>query len=136
MLGQVKIGKVKRLQSEDVWSPMARYTGLFTVAVSTDKFWQLLNEILRSSSLNVIYASEDYLVAREAPGQVPFAKLVTVEVLVDRLVNRESEVRMNLVVKNEELPLQVDNHCRQLFTLLNRAVTENRNWRLIESAAS
>ena len=115
---------------------MARYTGLFTVAVSTDKFWQLLNEILRSSSLNVIYASEDYLVARESPGHVPFAKLVTVEILVDRLVNRESEVRMNLVVKNEELPLQVDNHCRQLFTLLNRAVTENRNWRLIESAAS
>jgi hypothetical protein len=115
---------------------MARYTGLFTVAVSADKFWQLLTDILRSSSLNVIYSSEDYLVAREAPGKVPFAKLVTVEVLVDRIANRDSEVRMNLVVKNEELPLQVDNHCRQLFTVLNHAVTENRNWRLIESAAS
>lgn len=115
---------------------MARYTGLFTVAVSADKFWQLLNEILRSISLNVIYSSEDYLVARETPGHVPFAKLVTVEVLVDRPSNRSSEVRMNLVVKNEELPLQRDNHCHQLFALLNQAVLENRNWRLIESAAS
>jgi hypothetical protein len=124
------------LQRGDVWLPMARYTGLFTLAVSTDQFWQLLNDILRSSSLNVIYSSEDYLVARESPGDIPFAKLVTVEVLVDRLVNRDSELRMNLVVKNEELPLQTDNHCRQVFTLLNQAVTENRHWRLIESVAS
>jgi hypothetical protein len=115
---------------------MARYTGLFTVSVSADRFWQLLTEILRACSLNVIYSSEDYLVAREAPGQIPYAKLVTVEILIEHLTQRDTEVRMNLVVKNEELPLQTDNHCRQIFRLLNQAVEENRQWRVIESAIS
>ncbi|HEY9639486.1 MAG TPA: hypothetical protein V6C57_03330 [Coleofasciculaceae cyanobacterium] len=115
---------------------MARYTGLFTVAVSADRFWQLLTEILRACSLNIIYSSEDYLVAREIPGRVAFAKLVTVEILIDPPGRREAEVQMNLVVKNEELPLQTDNHCRQIFRLLNQAVEDNRHWRIVESAIS
>jgi hypothetical protein len=115
---------------------MARYTGLFTVAVSVDRFWQLLTEILRACSLNVIYSSEDYLVAREIPGCVTFAKLVTVEILIEHPLQRKSEVQMNLVVKNEELPLQTDNHCRQIFRLLNQAVEDNRHWHIVESAIS
>ncbi|HEY9627445.1 MAG TPA: hypothetical protein V6C84_09100 [Coleofasciculaceae cyanobacterium] len=115
---------------------MARYTGLFTVAVPADRFWQLLVEILRACSLNVIYSSEDYLVARELPGGVTYAKLVTVEILIEPMRDRASEVRMNLVVKNEELPLQVNNHCQQVFRLLNQAVEENRHWRVVESAVS
>ncbi|NJR64690.1 MAG: hypothetical protein HC772_04195 [Leptolyngbyaceae cyanobacterium CRU_2_3] len=115
---------------------MARYTGLFTVVVSSDRFWQLLTEILRACSLNVIYSSEDYLVAREIPGRVAFTKLVTVEILIEHLVHREAAVQMNLVVKNEELPLQTDNHCRQVFRLLNQAVEDNRHWRVVESAIS
>ncbi|MBI4781381.1 MAG: hypothetical protein HY785_08635 [Oscillatoriophycideae cyanobacterium NC_groundwater_1537_Pr4_S-0.65um_50_18] len=115
---------------------MARYTGLFTVAVPADRFWQLLVEILRACSLNVIYSSEDYLVAREVPGGVTYAKLVTVEILIEPVLDREAEVRMNLVVKNEELPLQINNHCQQVFRLLNQAVEENRHWRVVESAVS
>jgi hypothetical protein len=115
---------------------MARYTGLFTVAVPADRFWQLLVEILRACSLNVIYSSADYLVAREIPGRVTFAKLVTVEILIERVIHQDAEVRMNLVVKNEELPLQVNNHCQQVFRLLNQAVEDNRHWRVVESALS
>lgn len=115
---------------------MARYTGLFTVAVSTDRFWQLLTEVLRACHLNVIYSSDEYLVAREIPGRVPYAKLVTVEILIESGIPHRSEIRMNVVVKNEELPLQTHNHCRQIFTLLNQAVEENRQWRVIESALS
>jgi hypothetical protein len=115
---------------------MARYTSLFTVAVSLDRFRQLLADILRSCSLDVIYSTEDYLVAREVPGHVSFAKLVTVEVLIDRFSTAEAEVRMSFVVKNEELPLQNNNHCRQMFNLVNQAVAESRQWHLIESAAS
>jgi len=115
---------------------MARYTGLFTVSVPVDRFWQLLVEILRACSLNVIYSSDDYLVAREIPGHVAYAKLVTVEILVERGTYQDAEVRMNLVVKNEELPLQVNNHCQQVFSLLNQAVENNRQWRIVESAVS
>ena len=115
---------------------MARYTSLFTISVSLDRLRQLLTDILESCNCNVIYNTEDYLVARENPGQVAFAKLVTVEVLIDRFHSNDAEVRMNFVVKNEELPLKTDNHCRRMFNLVNRAVTESRQWHLIECIAS
>jgi hypothetical protein len=115
---------------------MARYTSLYTVAVSLDRFRQLLTDLLRSCSLDVIYASEDYLVARELPGQVSYAKLVTVEVLIDQTQKPDTEVRMNFVVKNEELPLKNNNHCRQIFNSVNQAIAENRQWHLIECVAS
>lgn len=115
---------------------MARYTSLVTVAVSFERLRHLLIDILRSCRMDVIYTAEDYLVARELPGGVRFGKLVTVEVLIDRFAVPESEVRMNIVVKNEELPLQADNHCREMFNLVNQAVSENRQWHLIDSAAS
>jgi len=123
---------------------MARYTSLFTVAVSFERLRHLLTDILRSCRMDVIYTDEDYLVARELPGHVSFGKLVTVEVLIDRFAVPEAvpdtlpdaEVRMNIVVKNEELPLQSDNHCRQMFNLVNRAVSESQQWHLIDSAAS
>lgn len=115
---------------------MARYTSLFTVAVSLDRFRQLLTDILRSCSLDVIYASDDYWVARELPGRVSFTKLVTVEVLIDYFSPAATEVKMSFVVKNEELPLRSSNHCREMFNQVNRAVEENRQWHLIESAAT
>ncbi len=76
------------------------------------------------------------MVAREVPGGVSFSKLVTVEVLIDRLPAAADGVRMNFVVKNEELPLQTDNHCRQKFNLVNQAIVENHQWQLIEAVAS
>lgn len=115
---------------------MARYTSLFTIAVSIDSLRLLLADLLQSCQFDIIYDSGDYLVARETPGRVSYAKLVTVEVLIDRFPTTENEVRMNFVVKNEELPLKVDNHCRQVFNQVNQAIAENRQWHLIESAAS
>jgi hypothetical protein len=73
--------------------------------------------------------------AREIPGRIAFAKLVTVEVLIDKSTATAQEVRMNFVIKNEELPLQVDNHCRQMFELVQQAVAANRHWQLVESVA-
>jgi hypothetical protein len=115
---------------------MARYTSLYTVAVSLDRFRQLLTDSLCSCSLDVIYASEDYLLARESPGQVAYNKLVTVEVLIDQTQTTDAEVRMNFVVKNEELPLKSNNHCREIFNSVNQAIAENRQWHLIECVAS
>ena len=71
--------------------------------------------------------------ARETPGRVSFPKLVTVEVLIDKTTATDKEVRMNFVIKNEELPLQIDNHCRQIFTQVSQAVTDNQHWQLIET---
>jgi len=59
--------------------------------------------------------------AREIPGQVSYTKLVTVEVLIDKTTATETEHATNLVIKNEELPLQFDNHC-QMFELVNQGI--------------
>ncbi len=115
---------------------MARYTGFFKVAASVNNFQQLLSELLESCNFNIIYQAGDYLMAREIPGKVAYHQLVTVEVLVDRTLATNQEVQMNFVIKNEELPLQVDNHCYQVFNQVNQAVQDARCWQLIEIAAS
>ncbi|HLO47045.1 MAG TPA: hypothetical protein VK211_01255 [Kamptonema sp.] len=112
---------------------MARYTGFFIVAVPIERRRQLLIEILVSCNLDIIYDSGDYLMARELPGQISLPQLVTVEVIVDKSINSHSEVRMDLVVNNEELPLQSNNHCRQMFELVSELIINNRQWQLVES---
>jgi hypothetical protein len=125
---------------------MARYTGFFKVAASVNNFQELLSELLESCNFNIIYKSGDYLMAREIPGNVAFHQLVTVEVLLDRTLATNQmaakqlatnqmaanqEVQMNFVIKNEELPLQVDNHCYQVFNQVNQAVQDARCWKLM-----
>jgi hypothetical protein len=114
---------------------MARYTCLFTLGVSMESLIPLMNETLKSCNLNVIYFNADYIMAKEIPGKLPFPKLVTVEVLIDRTTATNQEVKMNLVIKNEELPLHVDNHCRQVFDVVTQAICEDKNWKLIETVS-
>lgn len=114
---------------------MARYTCSFIIAVPLERLHPLLIEVLESCNLDIIYNTADYLMAREIPGKVSFAKLVTVEVLIDKSTATDDEVRMNLVIKNEELPLQVVNHCHQMFDMVHQAIAQNRHWHLVESVA-
>ncbi|WP_341740107.1 hypothetical protein [Microcoleus sp. CAWBG640] len=114
---------------------MARYTGFFIVAVPIDRLRHSLIEILESCNLDIIYNTGDSLLARELPGQVSIPKLVTAEVLIEQNTSSDSEVRMNFVIKNEELPLKTNNHCRQMFELVTQSIMSNRNWRLLESMA-
>lgn len=121
---------------------MARYTSLFTITGSFNRLRQFLADVLKSCHCDVIYDTDDYVVAREMPGRVSYAKLVTVEVLIDKpleggkIREADSEIRMNFVVKNEELPLKSDNHCRQMFNLVNQAIANSPQWQLIECVAS
>lgn len=67
------------------------------------------------------------MMAKERPGLVSFSKLATVEVLIGstdetELVTQHSAATVNLVVKNEELPLQVNNHCHKVFQQVNQAL--------------
>ena len=96
---------------------------------------QLLSQVLESCHFDIIYQTPEYLMGREVPGRVIFSKLVTVEVLIDRSNATDREVRMNFVIKNEELPLQVDNHCHQMFDLVSRAMADNQQLKLIEAVA-
>lgn len=114
---------------------MARYTCSFTVAVPLDRLQKILIEVLQSCNFDIIYDTGDYLMAREKPGQIAFAKLVTVEVLIDKSMATNEGIRMNFVVKNEELPLQVENYCHKMFYLVKDAVAQNQHWQLLETVA-
>ncbi len=114
---------------------MARYTCFFTVATPLSQLRPVLTEVLHACNLPVIYDSADYMMARELPGKVAFAKLVTVEVLIDHTTATDQGVQVNLVIKNEELPLQINNHCRQIFDQLHTRILENSHCHLIASVA-
>lgn len=110
---------------------MARYTCSVTVAVALANLYPNLTDLLKSCNLEVLIFREDYLMAREKPGQVPFTKLATVEVLVDSTRSTMHAADFELVVKNEELPLQSNNHCSQVYQSLLKKTADNPSWRLL-----
>jgi hypothetical protein len=114
---------------------MARYTCSFIVSVPSEHLQLLLVELLQDCQLDIQYQMGDYIIAREFPGNVSFSKLVTVEILIDKSKSTETETRMSIVIKNEELPLHLDNYCRQMFELIKQAIESSRHWHLIESLA-
>lgn len=83
--------------------------------------------------METIYEIDDYVMSREIPGQVPFAKLVTAEVLIDITNATKDAVTLSFVVKNEELPLNSNNHCHQMFDLLRLAIEQHKGWLPIPS---
>lgn len=115
---------------------MARYTSLFTLEAQVERFSELLAEMLKICNFEIIYDTGDYLMAREVPGEVVFGKLVTVEALIDRSINESSEIRLKFVVKNEELPLHTQNHCRLMFDRINQAIANHYEWKLVNQAAT
>ncbi len=114
---------------------MARYTCTFILSIPFEELQPLLVDMLYGFGLDVQYYTADYILAREVPGSVPFSKLVTVEALIDKSTATETETKMSIVTKNEELPLQLDNHCRQLFEFIKQEIEHSRHWHLIESMA-
>ena len=113
---------------------MARYTCSYRVPIG--QLQPSLNQVLKACHFDIIYDTSDYLMARETPGQVTFAQLVTVEILIDNTNATAKEVQIHLVIKNEELPLQVNNHCRQMYDLLKEEIEENCQWNFIANVAS
>ncbi len=110
---------------------MARYTCSVTVAVALADLYPNITEILKSCNLEVLIFREDYLMAREKPGQVPFTKLVTIEVLVDSTRSTMHAADFELVAKNEELPLKSTNHCNQVYQSFLQQSAANSGWRLL-----
>jgi hypothetical protein len=114
---------------------MARYTCSFTISISFDDLQPLLLDLLQDCDLEIQYYNHDYILAREIPGNVVYSKLVKVEVFIDKSTATETETRMSIVIKNEELPLQLHNHCREMFDIVKQAIEQSRHWHLIESLA-
>ncbi|CDM95836.1 MAG: hypothetical protein P5681_06965 [Limnospira sp. PMC 894.15] len=112
---------------------MARYTAFFVIAINIQDAREILIDIMESCNLDLIYQTPSSLIAREAIGQVSISQLVTLEVVFDTATSTDTEIKMTVVLKNEELPLQPDNHCRQMFELVSEMIINHRQWVLLES---
>jgi hypothetical protein len=89
--------------------------------------------LFEACGMDVMYETDDYVMAREIPGQVIFTKLVTSEVSIDVSGNDPDLVKLSFLIKNEELPLNPNNHCRQIFDLLRVAIAHNYDWESVDN---
>jgi len=112
---------------------MARYTAIFTISVNIENLQPIFTDILTDCGCEILYHQGSYLMARECPGKVSFSQLVTVDITFDKVTNTSENIRLNIVIRNEELPLKLDNHCSQIFDLLIQLILENYHWEVVES---
>jgi hypothetical protein len=115
---------------------MSRYVCHFLVHLSPQHVRVPLKKLLEACGMETIHEVEDYLMAREIPGQVSFARLAVAEILIDVTHATQEAVKVSFVVRNEELPLNSNNHCRQVFDLLRRAIDHNFDWQPISNLRS
>lgn len=113
---------------------MARYNSLFMARVPVEIAHQNLVEILRSGGFDVIYETHEYIMGREKPGNVPYSKLVTIEASLDTATATSEQVQVKIVAKNEELPLNVDNHCAKLFDAIQTALATDKSWEIAKTS--
>ena len=97
---------------------MARYTTLLTLPTQHPDLCDRIARTLEGCGLVMVYSTSDYIMAKERLDRVSLAELTTVEVLVT------SAQQLQLVVKNEQLPLQADNHCKVTFETVSGALLE------------
>ena len=115
---------------------MSRYVCDFLVNLSPHHVRAQLRKLLAACDLELIYDLDDYLMAREIPGRVSFTRLVTAEVLIDVTNATDAAVKLSFVLKNEELPLKSNNHCRQIFDLLRSTIAHDDRWQPLNSLQS
>jgi hypothetical protein len=115
---------------------MSRYVCHFLVKFSSQNIRSVVTKLMEACRLELVYELDDYLKAREIPGKVSFSKLVTAEILIDVTTATREAVKLSFVVKNEELPLNSNNHCRQIFDTLRSTIAHHHNWHPIVSLQS
>jgi hypothetical protein len=112
---------------------MSRYVCHFLVNLSPQHVRLPLKMLFEACGMDTMYETDDYVMAREIPGQIIFTKLVTSEVSIDVSRTDPDLVRLSFLVKNEELPLNPNNHCRQIFDLLRVAIAHNYDWESVDN---
>jgi hypothetical protein len=95
------------------------------VSTPTEQIDALLRTTLEACRCNVVHHTHDYLMALESPGMVAFTKLVTVEILIESQPATSTETRLHFIIKNEELPIRTDNHCRLVSERLSQILQDS-----------
>ncbi|AFY39527.1 hypothetical protein Lepto7376_3303 [[Leptolyngbya] sp. PCC 7376] len=107
---------------------MARYTCSYHVGLPEKEMIASLKEIIDECDLNLTYETGGYIMAKEKPGNVAFPKLVEVEILYDRTKPDQDSIQVDFVAKNEELPLQTQNHCYHIFNGIQSIINTKKPW--------
>jgi hypothetical protein len=128
--------EITKLYACQPYLTMSRYICQFLVQLAPDRLQLSLQKLLAVGRLEVVHQGADYVMAREIPGLVSFARLVTVEISIDVTTATPEAVKLSFLVRNEELPLQSDNHCRQVFDALRLAIAHYPDWQPITSSRS
>ena len=97
---------------------MARYTTLLPLSTQHPDLCDRIARTLEGCGLTMVHSTANYLMAQERPDRVSLNQLTTVEVLIN------SDDRLQLVVKNGQLPLQANNHCKATFETVSDALLE------------
>lgn len=101
---------------------MARYTSFFMTGSSPEDISKALVSALEACDLNLIYQNRVCIVAKEKPGGVSLSQLATIELLISPPTGKNGDSKIDLIVKNEELPLRTQNHCQEIFSRVNQAI--------------
>jgi hypothetical protein len=101
---------------------MSRYSCSYIVKISPNRLDLLYDDLLQFSVFEVMHRRPDIFVLLETPNEAMFVQLVTIELFNTPI--SPSEIQIDLLVKNHELPLRINNRCRQFFDRIHRLITE------------
>jgi hypothetical protein len=104
---------------------MARYTISYRFPISGEQIYPLLTELMESCQLQIEFEGNDYLMAKENHDEVPFAKLVNVDMIINLNAATQEQITVDFVVRNEELALHKDNHAFQKFEQIKQVIAKN-----------
>ena len=103
---------------------MARYSVSYRFPVSAAQIYALITQIMEECQLQVEFQGNDYMMAKEKPGELAFPKLVNVDIMVNLTYATPEQVPVDLVVRNEELALKNDNHAWKKFEQVKQLIAE------------
>ena len=104
---------------------MARYTCSYRFPVSLTQIYSVIAEILESCQLKADFESRDYIMAKEIVQDVPFFKIVKIDILINLASSDESQTTIDIVVKNEELALSQTNQALTKLAAIKKVIAEN-----------
>jgi hypothetical protein len=101
--------------------------------VSIQEIYSVLAEILESCQLQVDFQANDYLMAKEKDQDVSFLKLVHVDIIIDLATGNEKNTTVNIVVKNEELAVNKNNHAFAKMEQIKQVISDKYEAELLSN---
>lgn len=110
---------------------MARYNCSYRFPISVTQIYSLVSEILESCQFKIDFESKDYIMAKEIVEDLPFLKIVKIDILVNLASSNDQETIIDIVAKNEELAVSQNNHALEKLAQIKAVIAENYQGELL-----